>query len=308
MAEYTVNLTTEQETLLLTKYKNIDTMLSDYVNNELNIISNLQPSQGGGSFNPVIANPEDGDILTYSNGVFKNNHFFEHQNRVIVFNPSMTASEIQAVIDEVGKSLLTFGVTNPVPEITFQFEDGQYVLDKPLCFGGFMGGHVHILGNMSENRDSLRWNQAVWLDFRTSNDPSGAICIGGSTSIFNLINLKIGYNSLSDVNSSGIRANDIANVRIHGCSVGGTHNTQGHDIWMDYATWCTVSYTTLGYAENGITAKFNTKLFSWNNGNVDTQKPKYGLFASGAATIGKAGTQPLGSIANEYVLSGGEIR
>ena len=67
-----------------------------------------------------------------------------------------------------------------------------------------------------------------------------------------------------------------------------------------------VSSTYISNTQLGIYAQ-NARVFSNNNDDTGTL-PAYGITAGSAGTIGKAGTQPAGSTANELTSIGGEIR
>ena len=69
----------------------------------------------------------------------------------------------------------------------------------------------------------------------------------------------------------------------------------------------TISYCDFGtdVVQYAIMAEANAKVFSLNNTGNATQ---YGLGALNNGTIGKSGTQPTGTISDEYASGGGVIR
>lgn len=85
----------------------------------------------------------------------------EAVDRTVSLDNSMSAGEIQDVIDSVGRFIY------PGATVTFQFADGTYTLSDTLEFSGFFGGgHIVIQGNINEtNAEALHTTQSVFLDF-----------------------------------------------------------------------------------------------------------------------------------------------
>ena len=85
-------------------------------------------------------------------------------------NSSMTATQIQALIDAQPKNMNGF-------DLIFQFADGTYTLDATLLFQHFYGGQtLRVRGNIGES--GLHTNQAVILNTTGTNVITIKRCIG----------------------------------------------------------------------------------------------------------------------------------
>jgi len=217
--------------------------------------------------------------------------------RTINFNNSMTATEIQDEINAVSRYI------PPNIAITFQFADGTYNLDNQLVFNGFFGGGVlNIYGKVSEG-DSLHTNQAVHLNF--NNDTTGLWIYGCFLSQFRVQNLKVtcddGYNCLYLLqNEYGIV---LSNYFIHNGN--SSSASAGIHAVGNGTTRVRNNYFSGNYM--GIYSNHASYIYSEINDDTGTQ-PKYGLLARLSGVIGKASTQPAGSISNENIASGGIVR
>ena len=79
-------------------------------------------------------------------------------NKTVNLDSTMTATEIQALIDAQPRNLGSY-------TLTFQFGDGTYTLTDSLDFFNFYGGgRLNIHGNQSDST-SLSTAQSVYLDF-----------------------------------------------------------------------------------------------------------------------------------------------
>lgn len=214
--------------------------------------------------------------------------------RTINFTSGMSSATIQALIDAVGRNIPN-GVT-----LTFQFGDGTYTLDTELDFEGFYGGGiVNIQGNDAESK-VLHTNQAAILDF--NNDTHGIVG-ANNTATVNVYNLRVDFDSVTDVRAffftNCFRATFLGNYALgDGASNGAGWQCQAGFFYLN------ANYVSnMKYGIRGI----QSRLYSDGNDDTGTQ-PAYGLYCQTAGTIGKNGTQPAGSTANEGTAGGGVIR
>ena len=219
--------------------------------------------------------------------------------RTINLDSSMSASDIQAKINEVGKYIPS-GVT-----ITFQFADGTYSLNNSLTFSGFYGGgKIYIQGNTSEtNATSLHTTQQVFLDF-SSQDCHGIMIDTNSVDVV-VRNLKIKVKT-SNTHRYAVGAIRGSRIYIGYSYLLGSTNTYGI-LAHFYATFGYIRRTYVSNTWVGIHSD-NALICSEENDDTGTP-PRIGLRAHRAGTIGKRGTpQPSGSDYNEIAENGGEIR
>jgi len=214
-----------------------------------------------------------------------------NENTTVNLNSSMSASEIQGLIDGQPKNLNGFN-------LNFQFGDGTYTLDSQLLFTGFFGGTVRAYGNSSDN--SLSTSKNVVLNFNSNSE--GVIAS-------KCMDFDVRYMEISVQSSSNFRrcTYGIACPRFNVlyCYLRGNSTSLGASIYVSHGT----SYTSGNYVsniQNGIYAGWCSKIGSDGNDDTGTQ-PAYGLYALGGGVIAKNGTQPSGST-NEGTATGGEIR
>ncbi len=221
---------------------------------------------------------------------------------VINLSPSMSASEIQAEIDAVERWMQG----NPFPQITFQFADGTYGLDKTLDFSGFQGhGYINIQGNTGENVNSKHTNQAVFLD--GSSHKGDVIYIADCYCLMNIANLKIKAQVGSGCTGRALCTRTVDTIVTTGNYLLGTSNAQGA-ILSAWETRMKVLNTVFGLSCYGIYCAFG-RMYADNNGDGGAgNQPRWGMLCQYTGTIGKAGSQPQGSVANEAIYRGGVIR
>lgn len=208
----------------------------------------------------------------------------------------------QAKIDAVGKYI-------PCDvDMIFQFETGgTHTETANLEFLGFFGGgRVYIQGNTAEaDATALHTTQDTIIDV-TAQTNIAALYISCCACRIFVQNFKI---MLPDSDfSEGVQVNNIACIpRVsynYVYAAGVVNHTRGigfHECGSGNARENYVS--SLKY---GIYCK-NSRIFSQENDDTGTQ-PLYGLYALYASVIGKTGTQPDGSTANELAESGSIIR
>jgi hypothetical protein len=249
--------------------------------------------------------PENDDYiyLTSNEGLsdgkqeFQNFTMIPETTRTVNFTNSQTASQINADIDAVGR-YIPKGVV-----ITFQFANGTYNLDATLYFDGFYGGgRFEILGDTSQT-NGLHTNHNVHLNF--NNSTNGVYTIHNSTNAVVIRHLKItcqdGYRCIT-LQRPGY-SEVYYNYLIH---TGNTSSSsRGVDVGFGMNLFLLNNYFNGSYY--AVTCFEVSKINSSNNDDTGTL-PKYGLRCALASDIGKNGTQPAGSTANELVNLGGQIR
>jgi len=219
----------------------------------------------------------------------------------ITFDNSMSASDIQELIDALDREIAS-GIT-----LTLRFSDGTYTLDKNLIVQGFHGaGTLVITGNPTES--GLHSNQAATLDFSASEVDGLTVmhcsCYGAST----VQNLHVKTKTSNNYND-GIGVGASTMVYVNGNYCEGTSTAKGRGITAWRATAVHAENNYVDDLRFGLYAGSCGILFSKNNDDKPGgTQPTYGLGAETAGTIGKDGTQPAGSTANEYTTTGGQIR
>ena len=247
-----------------------------------------------------VVSPGQGDIIRYnpSTSKYEKLHLMEPTSRIVNFDNSMSAAEIQALIDAVGK-YIPAGIY-----ITFVFADGTYTLNDSLEFLGFFGGgEASIEGNIAEaDATILHTTQEVFLDF--SGTAGKGILISSHIQFYPVRNLKIKIDSASSGQCINVEHNFPAVYPWYNYFLG-TGLAAGHGIYCHEAiAKCKANYVSNLYS--GFTCECG-KLYSDGNDDTGTQ-PKYGLWARAGATLCKNGTQPAGSTANELAQGGSVIR
>ncbi len=248
----------------------------------------------GGTF---LGNYTFQNKLTINNSLMLGNiNLTPANNEIIYLNNSMTAYEIQEIINSTSKYI-------PVDKsITFQFKDGEYKLDSPLNFKGFFGGGtLYIQGNRSEeNASQLHTSQRVFLNF--TNNSNLGIRINNPSIMSLVYNLKIYSNS--DYWVSGISMYSISRLYYSYVYSDNSSTSRG---FLCQNSFCYLVNNYVSNLHDGIIAKMGGKIFSYNNDDYSTL-PVYGLSAADGAVIAKYSTQPDGSTANENAWAGGVIR
>lgn len=210
----------------------------------------------------------------------------------------MTAAQIQALIDAQPKNL--GGHT-----LTFQFGDGTYntSMTAALTFQYFYNGTLNVYGNISEaDASALHTTQSVYLDF--SAGTSSGILVSDCYCYVLVRNFKIQIADNASAKCVDMTRCPIGSLRYSylfgaGKTTSNTGYRCNYGVYSIFASYVSVLST-------GIQSQ-TASLYS--NGNDDTgTAPNYGLSALQAGTIGKEGTQPAGTTANESTSTGGEIR
>jgi len=209
------------------------------------------------------------------------------------FTSSMTATEIQALIDAQPKNLGGYA-------LNYQFADGNYTLDSSLTFSYFHSGALYVNGKLTDS--TLSTTKAVFLDFT------------GTTTGISIANVECAYT----VQSFKIQV--VSNPAVVGIFpqknsgpgtlsnnyILGNGTASGYAIYLQQSN---IIHVYNNYISN-INIAINTtivRVYSANNDDTGTT-PLYGLKASQASTIGKTGTQPDGSTSTETASDGGVIR
>ena len=199
-----------------------------------------------------------------------------------------STAEKQAKIDAVPRSALP-GVT-----VTFQFEDGTHTETATLTFEGF-AYPIEILGNASDT--GLSTSKSVDIVFGNSYGFTIDNCAS-----FRVKWLDIQCTTTTDNILIYCRE---SNGELDACYIHGTGT--GGGIAVDSVRGpLSVSNCYISNIKHGIYA-YASRIYSNNNDDTGTP-PLYGLTSTAASTIGKNGTQPAGSTANENPSKGGIIR
>jgi len=213
--------------------------------------------------------------------------------RTINFDNSMTADDIQAEIDAVGK-YIPYG-----EEITFQFADGTYNLDHGLIWGGFYGGGtIYIFGDTSEG-SSLYNTQGVILNSSTSG-----ISISTSSVFFYVRNLKVQFNSTAD--SRGIIITRTNGVFIRYSSFVGNGTSAGRAIYLTGSSGVYVLGNYVSNCQFGIDLQAASHAFIRDNADTGTM-PAYGLVSRGSTAHRNTAGVIDGSNSDDLEQYGGKV-
>ena len=224
----------------------------------------------------------------------------ETESRTINLDNSMSATEIQTLINGIGKY-----IPHPVT-ITLQFADGVYSLDQKLWFIGFYGGGgIRIWGNRNEaSHDVLHSTQQVYLDHGNHN--GACIHLEAAETWFDIYNIKARTKTDSSDADRVIQIDAVLNAELRYNYFLGTGTSQGHCIHVFKNAAIGACWNYVSNAKYGISC-INSRFFSDTNDDTGTS-PRYGLAARNAGIIGKLGSQPAGSSINEVISGGGIIR
>ena len=214
---------------------------------------------------------------------------------------SDSSAEKQAKIDAVPRFL------PPDAVVTFQFETGlTHTETTQLAFIGFYGGGVFLVqGNTAEaDATILHTTQDTELDF-TTNGVNGLLFNNCSVGI-SVKNLKI------TIQDSSART-AVFFIQCYGANfVLYNYLLAEGNITANYAVYNSSTFNTtvqLNYLSGMNQALVSDQSFMYSRDNDDTgTRPKYGLFARNGGVIGKRGTQPTGSTADELTQFGGVVR
>lgn len=219
--------------------------------------------------------------------------------RTINFDNTMTAAEMQAMVDALHK-YIPHG-----HELTFQFADGTYTMTDQLVIAGFYGGGIiNIYGNTGDGT-SQSTAQSVYLDF-AGQDCNGIVFTGCSVRYIYVRNLKIRVKSTTATNYA-VRTVYSSSIVLfyYGYLLGtGTTHSVGFEAWSGRGSlyrnymsniYCAIRCYLIGH------------VFSKTDDDTGVM-PLYGLMAYDGGVIAKSGSQPDGSTADEFTASGGVIR
>jgi len=250
---------------------------------------------------PEVTSPNSSDVLPIvSSGATKKVQMSNLSvgltaNKTVNFTAADTAATIQAAIDAEPKNLNGY-------TLTFQFADGSYSLNAEIVFAYFFGGELIVAGNLTENEKALHTNQAVSI---TSTSTTTAISFSNVTAKYSLKNIKLTALDLVGGASYAVFIDGCGFIEVFGCYIIGSL-ANGMGISFQGGTgrvgWC---YFTLLIA--ALQSQFGAILSSTTNAEITTA-PQYGLYALEGAVVSKDSTQPVGTVANELVQTGGVIR
>jgi len=243
------------------------------------------------------------DLYTIQSGVQKRIHPSQlglavpATTQTVNFNSSMTASQIQALIDAIPTFIPSGNI------VTLQFADGTYssLAGTIATIGFYGGGKLYILGNSGDS--GLNTSKSVHLDF-TGDACDGldiSECYVTVEARYFKITCDDGHKCIDYQNVIGegkVADNYLVNIAKT------SSNSRGISIGSSSIFLQNNYFSNNKYA---INATSNSKVYSFNNDDTGTL-PDIGLRSTSNTSIGKNGTQPSGSSSNEEALFGGVIR
>jgi hypothetical protein len=216
--------------------------------------------------------------------------------RTISLASSMTADQIQAAINSIGRHI-PFGVS-----VTLQFADGTYLLNHALTIGGFWGGGcIEVLGSpIDAAPDYLHTSQLVALDFSAQNSHGLVFEGNGVSVIVQGLKVRVKTDSTSDC-ALHIRG---TYVQVESSYILGTSTTDGIAVYAVQEGEARIKSTYFSHVQVAMRADYGAFIYSGANASTDPA-PTHSLYAPYGGTIAKSGSQPAGI---EEATTGGEIR
>jgi hypothetical protein len=212
-----------------------------------------------------------------------------YTNTTVNFYNSMTAAQIQALIDAQPKYI------EEGTSLTFQFADGTYTLNQNITFQNFHGGgNLFVQGNTGES--GLHTNQAVVLDFSASSVHGLTLYSIYAANIYvRYIHAKVKTDAAAYV---GLELTRVTGGWVTSCYFEGTSTTNGRGIEVK---WGFVNVDTTYFSNTNIGLYLNYPAFVYSNTNDDTgTAPKYGIWAKNGSWCSQFSTQPSGSVADHF--------
>lgn len=217
-------------------------------------------------------------------------------NATVNINNSMTAAQIQALINEQPKYLNGY-------VLTFQFADGTYSLSTYLGINGFVGGAVSILGNAGNNSRSVTksviLNSASGIVLTLNNNAANMIvryldCRATDTAYNPCIQLV--NNCAVQFQYNYLHSTALAAGNTYGLSAEESHVRCYNNMITNFTF--------------GIRSAFNSTVLSQtDDDNGVGARPIYGYLAEYNGEIGKADSSAItGSTSDNLTGTGGVIR
>ncbi len=209
--------------------------------------------------------------------------------RVLHFDNAWTAAEITAKIKTLHKHI-------PQDEtLTFQFADGTYSLSTPIYINGFYGGgELIVIGNTADTGST----RSVYLNFINAN----GLIIENINCTLAISYLKIQTQSANSYNCTQLIG--CTNTMLRYLVIVGNAAPSGGSGIMATFSQLSILDSYFSNIYTAIRASRAAVIESGNNTTTGTL-PAYGLVSSLAGIIGKTGTQPAGSVANEWISATG---
>lgn len=213
---------------------------------------------------------------------------------------SMAYAEMQALIDDIERYISARHGDSQPSTVTVQFADGTYALGgEELRFNGFFGGGIlKIQGNTGES--GKHENQAVVLQ---SSSAGAVVSFRGVQGV---------WTTMSNIRVESTAGHGVfvafcgAGITLRGCAFEPV-NTK-HCVDVNTSGWFNVETSRCIGGLNGLYIG-RGHMSSFDNDSKAADKPDNGLAAIYGAVIAKmGGTQPAGSVANEFTSTGGVIR
>lgn len=220
--------------------------------------------------------------------------------REINFNNGMTAAAMQVMISACHKCI-PYGSA-----LSFQFADGNYTMTSALTWGGFYGGGtLEIKGNLGDGT-ALSTTQSVYLDF-SGQDCDGLKIDACRLKHIRFRNLKIRVKSTVGNNNAMYVTNSPCYTYFQYGYILGTGATKSAAFDTNIFSITDIFKTYFSNIQVAIFSENLGHVYSRENDDTGVL-PQYGLYANRGGLIAKNSTQPAGSVANETIVSGGEIR
>lgn len=194
----------------------------------------------------------------------------------------------------------TFGGTETIVNAPF-----NQTMTSALTWTGFYNGLLIVQGNAGESGKHV--TQAVYIDSSagTSIGLSFDGCAGTVITVKNLA-VKVAATAAAAVKLYRCSA---GYLNVDGCYFLAADNTTADGVYHQYCASPLLAYQCmLGLLQRGVRTNLGTSVCYDTDDNGGGDQPVYGLSAINGATMGKAGTVPSGSTADEQVSNGGEIR
>jgi len=217
--------------------------------------------------------------------------------RTINVDNSMTATEIQAEIDSIGK-YLPRGST-----VTFRFADGTYNLNNQLLFSGFYGdGVINIAGNASDP-ETLNTTQSVHLNF---NNGTHGIAITLCDAFLDVKSLKV----TTQDGARGIQYSFCRFGRIRWSYFISTAKTSDGTRGLNALASSVLLQKNYFSGQKFAIFSERTSVVSLDGTNADTgTQPDIGYRANEGGIIMKGSAESItGSISDDQTGSGGVVR
>ena len=215
-------------------------------------------------------------------------------NTTLNFTSSMTAAQIQVLIDAVPRNLNGY-------TLTLQFGDGTYTLNAIIEVPNFTGGSLNILGKSTEIAV-----QAATKSVVLNSSSLYCIRVVRSSATVSIKGLQM-YCSSATANASAIALSDNTSVLVQYNSLKALGTTGGSSAVITSNTDCQAYDNYFANAENAIYSNVSSEVASKGNLLVGADETKYVHRVFGGK-ITETDAPPTGALtATRIVSAGGRI-